>query len=37
VLRCANELFVGVVVAEVYVGFLLNDWVVPAVVNPERD
>lgn len=34
-LRCRDEGFVGVVVGEVNVGFLLDDRVVPSIVDPE--
>ena len=36
-LRGGDEGRVGVVVAEVYVGFVLNYWVIPAVVDSEGD
>ena len=36
-LRGGDEGLVGIIVAEVYVGFVLEDWVIPAVVDSEGD
>jgi len=35
VFRCSNELRVGVVVAEINIGLLLDDGIVPAIVDAE--